>query len=1635
MRIRNISKKMVSLALTIAIIGTGSGINALANSVNDGKNSQKATDNKVTVVKELTDERTENSNTYLLSDGSKKTELFLSNIRYEKDGQLKDYENEIVDIGKNGKKSISTYGSGDKSSYKYVNKSSDNKAYFSDDIEDGIMLSHGKYILKMTPVIEEENDDINKDDKNTSQSNDNNEFECIKNEESNELKYISESKNMEYQYSVNNCGVKENIVLNEKPETNIFEYKIETKNLYLKKQENDKGLLVYDKNTNKIIGTIEAPFLVDADGKEDYKSVEYKLEKDGENEMLKVIVSNDYFENEATKYPVTIDPTMVWMFDYLTTASVWSVDFQQNVNMHNHYLGAMNNMISSYPYNSEEHVYLDTSNLLTGSALVGSGLNIRGKYIESASLNLYESSYRAPYQVGTLELRTAKDSWNPDTITWNNKPGASEEVLLEEKFTGVEGTRHCLDITKWVQDIADEQIENNGLVFTAKKGGAALFYGPEAHYIQDENGTNSESRHMSIYLTYRDFEPYDASINISAEYDKQSNSIITSIEDDNKLKEGVSVTGYKIFTRKDNALKFSAKYKGTDISEDVEINASNVDECIDIRAAILYSDGTVKVSNIVTLEKTEDGDSDDGGNSFEITSKDTDGDGLEDGYEIWDFKTMWNTETADSTEDNPKYEQDTDGDGLPDGYEVFTLGTDPAVANEENADSDGDGWTDLKEYQKGTDPWLVDSDFDGINDKSDSKPRETNKKVSQIEIANSKVHIGLYDIEVKEIENDVLVSQIVNVYNGRACQKHYNYNDGNFNKWIKYFYDNSNNCTAVIESYDKEYDPNGKKTIGVTYSYDKEGNITVLCDQSTRYICEYANSELLSLKIGNVKIVSYDQENLVNNLNENGEDNNISVGDVITENIQTTSYGNNQNITKKSITYKTEDSNKTQIAQIDKIYYDDTNKESYIIKYNNEGKILEVLDYTSDNEEDISERLPITYKYTYDGDKIKIVRGDSFIKEEEKMNDGSCKSIITKYHSKDIKNNIDEHITSKKIMATDEKNTSICTLFNNDKLTAKRTNSNDEDIVENVLFSQLYNKNIYKITDSKESDGQTKYTVELYGQTKCFTYNYDREGRIISVNNEDEVLYSYEYDAHGRLIVQKDCVNKEGHEYIYNNTGNIYADWKYPLDENNKIINAEGNVKYYEYDNVQWEDQLTAYNGENLKYDTIGNPIEYINEMKFTWSRGRNLETVYKKEKEVARYKYNEKGLRINKTTESIETEYFWDENKLIRECVTYKKTGKKYDIWYFFDENDDVIGFEYAKISSMDGNLKKTRIYYEKDKQGDVIGLLDSRGAEIAIYEYDVWGNVINSICYEGYEEAYKLNNIEYRGYYKDGETGFYYLKNRYYDSNIGRFINASDSISIMGEVDLLGQNMYSYCLYKPSQYITLDNNNEILLGKKKYKGQETGAYGYGGIVSPYDYVKDRYGGSISVSQAKTLTMRNFVMSDLEGNANNCSLVAITRVLNYYSLNGYKKIPTNNLKLYKKVKSVGKKYGYTASKGTGPTKINNIVNDVTKYYGYGKSKCNGIYLWWYNGQVKGEIDKNRPVIMNIVGGYYGNHSVTVCGYIEYRKKHKIGKVSYYSYYRMIEVYDGWSSTRHYIDYNAFARSQLGSFNTTIMKK
>ena len=62
------------------------------------------------------------------------------------------------------------------------------------------------------------------------------------------------------------------------------------------------------------------------------------------------------------------------------------------------------------------------------------------------------------------------------------------------------------------------------------------------------------------------------------------------------------------------------------------------------------------------------------------------------------------------------------------------------------------------------------------------------------------------------------------------------------------------------------------------------------------------------------------------------------------------------------------------------------------------------------------------------------------------------------------------------------------------------------------------------------------------------------------------------------------------------------------------------------------------------------------------------------------------------------------------------------------------------------------------------------------------------------------RLNPMRYRGYYYDSETGYYYLQSRYYDPEIGRFINADAShILQLAKDQSGGMNLFAYCFNDP--------------------------------------------------------------------------------------------------------------------------------------------------------------------------------------------------------------------------------------------
>ena len=80
-----------------------------------------------------------------------------------------------------------------------------------------------------------------------------------------------------------------------------------------------------------------------------------------------------------------------------------------------------------------------------------------------------------------------------------------------------------------------------------------------------------------------------------------------------------------------------------------------------------------------------------------------------------------------------------------------------------------------------------------------------------------------------------------------------------------------------------------------------------------------------------------------------------------------------------------------------------------------------------------------------------------------------------------------------------------------------------------------------------------------------------------------------------------------------------------------------------------------------------------------------------------------------------------------------------------------------------------------------------------VVTYEYDAWGKLL-SVSGEKKDTVGKLNPFRYRGYVYEEESGLYYVSSRYYDPEVGRWINTDAEIASVGSVQ--GSNLFQYCL-----------------------------------------------------------------------------------------------------------------------------------------------------------------------------------------------------------------------------------------------
>ena len=320
----------------------------------------------------------------------------------------------------------------------------------------------------------------------------------------------------------------------------------------------------------------------------------------------------------------------------------------------------------------------------------------------------------------------------------------------------------------------------------------------------------------------------------------------------------------------------------------------------------------------------------------------------------------------------------------------------------------------------------------------------------------------------------------------------------------------------------------------------------------------------------------------------------------------------------------------------------------------------------------------------------------------------------------------------------------------------------------------------YGYLQGATANNTTTLVNSIINGDTTLSYTYDTVGNITSVSENGTLIESYTYDNLNQLVSV--TRGEDVYTYSYDNGGNILT----------VKLNGE-TVKSYTYADSEWKDLLTAFNGQTITYDAIGNPLNYRDGYVFTWADGRKLSTVTNGTNSYS-YTYNSDGLRASKTVNGVKTDYYW-----IDGVLQAQKTGSEYII-FLYDESGNAYGF------LLKNGTTEEYYYYTFNIQGDITGIVDSSGALVVQYTYSAWGELL-SITGALKDTIGIKNPLRYRGYYYDTETGFYYLQSRYYDPVVQRFVNADGVVAGAG-TSVHGYNLFSYAFNNPINMDDVEGN-----------------------------------------------------------------------------------------------------------------------------------------------------------------------------------------------------------------------------------
>ncbi len=565
---------------------------------------------------------------------------------------------------------------------------------------------------------------------------------------------------------------------------------------------------------------------------------------------------------------------------------------------------------------------------------------------------------------------------------------------------------------------------------------------------------------------------------------------------------------------------------------------------------------------------------------------------------------------------------------------------------------------------------------------------------------------------------------------------------------------NFNSITGELESVNT---PGSDSTTEVEYQYDSMGRVTYEFTVMDGYFIinnsNYIDDKLSSL--GNLYNFSYYFDyGLFDQLTD------IQVG---SRTLITHTYTNDRNRNLSRSTYGNGDYvdyEYDSYGRIVSIGYEDIDKaEEYI--YDNDGNIGILKDNvtgrTSKNYYDMSDRLmkyeeigtdySSVLEYAYD-DKSRLT-------SQKHTLDGTAYTDSYTYDD-------DNRITK---ISSGSANTSYTydTLSRISNFTTKHNSTS-------ILSTQI---GYIDPTSSTTSTAVGTWKNTIGGTSKTYTYTYDERGNVLSVSNGTHTT-TYVYGDLDQLVRENNQSANKTYTYSYDLRGNIVFKVEYAYTKG--TLGQALDTIVYDYD-TSWDDLLISYDGNTITSDNIGNPLS-DGTWNYQWEHGRQLDSMSKSGTSID-YSYDSDGLRTSKNVNEVITEYEYLGGNLVQ-----------------MEQGSNKLRFTYDALGASGVIFNGTNYYYEKNAQGDILGIVDTNRNFVVNYNYDAWGTLLSTTGSMA-NTLGELNPLRYRGYVYDNETNFYYLQSRYYNPAMGRFINA-DSI-VDTEQGLNSTNMFAYCGNNP--------------------------------------------------------------------------------------------------------------------------------------------------------------------------------------------------------------------------------------------